>query len=83
MPKALSRSLISVSDKTAFSSEFNLSKMALGVLEGAINPTQELISKSATPLSINVGTCGNELARWPLDTATACNLPDLTWKYNF
>ena len=53
--------------------------MAAGVCAGAKKPTHEAALKSLTPLSAKVGTSGNELARWGLDTAMGLSLPDFTW----
>ena len=77
MPNNLSRAKGSF--KTACNSAFKRSTIGLGNLAGPNKPTQELRSKSGTPLSMKVGTSGNEAERLALLTATGCNCPVLMW----
>ena len=51
--------------------------MSLGVPLGASMPAHELKSMPSTPLSFNVGTCGNDSARLGRITAKAFTLPAL------
>src|SRR5262249_12995552 len=70
-PSLWKRSCISAELRPALSSALSRSTSSLGVSAGAISPVQELATKSGTPASVMVATCGNSGSRAGVATPSA------------